>query len=41
LLPIDMQDRMQNRAGWLPFLERFMTDLRIHDRSAQRPGSRP
>jgi hypothetical protein len=32
---------MQDRAGWLCFLERFMTDLRIHDRSAQQQGSRP
>jgi hypothetical protein len=29
LLPINMQDRMQNRASWQRFLERFMTDLRI------------
>jgi hypothetical protein len=34
-------ERMQNRVGWLRFLERFMTDLRIHDRFAQRLGSRP
>jgi len=38
LLPITVQDPA--RAG-LRFLERFMTDLRIHDRSAQRQGSRP
>jgi hypothetical protein len=38
---INRRDRMQNRAGWLRFLERLMTDLRAHDRFAQRPGSRP
>jgi len=25
---------MQNRAGWLRFLERLVTDLRAHDRFA-------
>jgi hypothetical protein len=34
LPPINRRDRMQNRAGWLRFLERLVTDLRAHDRFA-------